>query len=913
MKIYSPNNILLIDIDVDDSSSRYKEIMGENILTLMFSLPNFIEIPEGSWCEFKAELYFLPKSQDFVQQHDEHFDYTLVMESSIMKLKATKFKFFTPIKNPGQPIKAGSSFNLKFSLNGTPAAHAQLLVDNLNLKYPGDNWTVGECIDSLPITIDYNHDLCFNVLSKTADAFNTEWEVENYKLHFRRVEKMRESAVDLSYGYDNGILGGITRTQFDDSKIINRVFIEGSDQNIDRSTYGNNTLLLPKNKTIVYEGISYRTDSSGSYVERVTPLPGSEDSLDITKIFPQRVGTVSAVEKINDAQGLYNIIDSSIPDSLDFSKSIIASETMTVIFQTGQLAGKEFDSNYIHASRRFELAPFTDSGQILPQGNIIPAIGDKYAVFHMRMPATYITEAETKALNEVVKYLWEGEQAQYTYVLPLDGIYAKREWGAIGGFLNCGYFIRFSSPQYQVEPVNIRIIAVEEYVNKPKSPKLTIANNVSGKSLGSVLNEIPTQETAVDRKDGAIREYARRRYRDVLEFAEAVKGMVDDFETDFISAAAFESLTYRAGVKSLQYQFLATNMTTVIEPYMYFDPATKTFRCDAVRFQHMTLGIDNVQPDRDLLGFKFWTAPAFTFDDFSEVNKPYYLYLNCSTTFSLVNGRNVGTANFFVSTEKIKINDVAGRTTLWVGLLSSENMDGDRSFRTVYGFTEILPGQITADTFLSADGKSFLKFLLNQFKFGNESSGIDWNVTKNNLLSIYNASITMYNTAGEKVIDLDGATGKAMFGKGAHVFNPDGSLSLASGNLLYDSINGLSITGKFTANNTDGSSSSLSPNKGFSIVKSNQQLISLYSSGSSNILDSQLMLRSIYTNTLNNIAQALLSSVALNLTNQENGNGFLVSTVGEKLIIRLGNVPTSPSGLQLGEIWRNGEDLKIII
>lgn len=892
MKVYSPNNTLLIDIDVDDDSFRYKEIMGDNILILKFSLPYYIEIVEGSWCDFKAERYYMPKSQDFVKQHTEHFDYTLPMEGSIMKTKATKFKFFMPVRTSGIATSVIGSFSLRFSLSATPKQFAQLFVDNLNLKFPREKWQIGDCIDSAPVTLDFNHDLCFDVLHKFAEAFNTEWEVDNWTIHLRRVEKMKDSAIDLSYGYDNGILSGIKRTQYNDSHIINRVYIDGSDRNIDRKTYGNGTLLMPKNKTIVYEGISYKTDTSGSYVQRVTPLPGREDSLDVTKHYPHRIGTVSKVITIDAAKGLYDIIDNSISAELDFSKLILPNEKMTIIFQDSkQLAGQEYDINYIHSDRRFQIVPKNNSGQTTPSGSIIPTVGDTYAVFHMSMPSNYITEAETNVLNDTVKYLWEGEQPKYTYELPLDRIYAKREWSKIGGFLNTGYFIKFSDSQFLPVGVAIRIIAVKEPVNDPQSPILTIANNVSGRTLGSALNKIPTQETAIDRKDQAIREYARRRYSDVLEFAEAVKGMVDDFENDFMSAAVFESMTFRAGAESLQYQFLAENWATVIEPFIMYDKEHKQFKCDAARFQHMTLGIDSVKPEHQMSEFKFWTAPAFI-SAVLDPAKSYYLYLECSKTFSNVSGRQQGTATFILAPERRKIDHVSGKYTLWCAFLNSENMDGDRSWRTVYGFTEILPGSIMTNLIADSDNRFVI-----------------------NLLSSY---LEVKNRSGASMVKLDGSDGSGYF---------------SGGNLSWSASGQLLIRGRFETNKENDRIIIDPDRKSLEMIDSKNRVLCSISFNNDTLGGRGTIETFRYDNNGNRIGRVLVGSSEILIKDEIEKSITYISAGGvtienEKLNHKLQlyagtaslnstmriiaeNLPKSDLYLERGQVWNDNGVLKI--
>jgi hypothetical protein len=56
-----------------------------------------------------------------------------------------------------------------------------------------------------------------------------------------------------------------------------------------------------------------------------------------------RVGTVSQVITADAEQNFYDFKDSSIPADLNFSDCRIPGEKATVIFQTGVMAGKEFD------------------------------------------------------------------------------------------------------------------------------------------------------------------------------------------------------------------------------------------------------------------------------------------------------------------------------------------------------------------------------------------------------------------------------------------------------------------------------------------------------------------------------------------------------------------------------------------
>jgi len=714
MVIYDKSGLEIIDIIVDDKSYRYKVIMGENSLTLYFSLPTFIEISEGSYIDFKSERYFLLDPENFTQHHSENYEYTLLLDSYQSLLKLIKFKFFTMADSV-----VNSPFELKFSLTLTPAGFAQLLVDNMNIGDSSGGWTVGESIVSDPICLDFNHDYCFDVLSKlvASDAFDTEWEIENKILHIRPVEKFKDSPIPLKYGYNCGLIPGTSRVNVSTSKAITRLFIEGSDRNIDKSTYGSSTLRMPKNQTITYKGIAYKTDSSGTYIERVIPTGRVvEDSLDVTKIYPSRTGIVSQVNTVDAAKNLYDIIDSSIPDELDFSKEVISGETMTIVFQTGQLAGKEFNVAYKDTTKRFEIVPTTDNGISYPCESIFPEIGDKYAVFHISLPTDYITTAETDVLNAAVKYLYENESQKYTYTGTLDEIYAKRNWLTIGGFLNCGYFVALRDDQFLNTLVIIRITAVKEFINKPKQPEITLSNEVTGETLGNVLKTIPTQIQATDRKDLEATRNARRQWADVKQTTEMLQSSLLNY-SESISPISIKTMQLISGDESLQFDFVSSQDSTAEIPHIEsYDSVSKIFRSDAGILQHKTLGITTLSSYHTATEYKWWNMTAYISMVLYVASKSYYLYAKVSKT----DHKGV----FLLSETAIALESIDGYYHLLVGLLNSEN-DGDRSYSQMYGYSELTPGRLTTKKIVSPNGQTYFDLENNviggniKFKSGN--------------------------------------------------------------------------------------------------------------------------------------------------------------------------------------------------
>ena len=83
------------------------------------------------------------------------------------------------------------------------------------------------------------------------------------------------------------------------------------------------------------------------------------------------------------------------------------------------------------------------------------------------------------------------------------------------------------------------------------------------------------------------------------------------------------------------------------------------------------------------------------------------------------------------------MDDIDGYYILLVGVLNSE-LEDTRSYVDLYGYTEILPGRITTDKIVSADGNSYLDLVKNIFKLGDV---LDFNNEEEDTLILNNAKI----------------------------------------------------------------------------------------------------------------------------------------------------------------------------
>lgn len=786
MIIYNDKGKKLLEIEVDDNSYRHRVIMGDYNLTLYYSLAEHVELPVGCYCDYQGERFTLERPEAFKMKHSRSFEYTVTMESSQAKAKIWKFR---------NPVDG----RLKFSLTAKPHEHLQMFVDNMNRRDTG--WAVGSCVSGDEVCISYSHAFCYEALEQMASTLNTEFEFNGKTVSLRKVEYNKNNPLPLSYGRGNGFKPNVGRSNYGETPPTEILYVQGGSDNIDPSKYGSSELLLPKSQSIGFDGVYfedeegfnadnaryYMTDDLGFSIRRkdkdLTSL--AESSLDCSDIYPKRVGEISSVVCVDKDKNFYDIIDNSIPENLDYEKCLIDGETMTVIFQTGMLAGKEFEVKYYHnsilnpdgslkkAARRFEITPQEIDGQTMPNETFCPRANEKYAVFKCMLPDAYICNNATKSgaswdmFRQAVKSLFDNEETKFTFTGDLDGIWAKKDWQNIGGRIKLGGYIKFSDERFQKDGVLVRITGIKDYINKPHSPSLELSNETKSASFSSKLKQLESEEVVIEDNHREAIQFTKRRFRDAKETMSMLEASLLENFTQSISPIAIQTMQMLVGDESLQFRFVSskTNPTQVSHTINY-DQETKTLKAAAGLIQHLTLGVSSLSSSHKPEEYLYWNVEEFESARLEDGSKKYYLYAKVSKT--------TDKGVFFLSESAKTLNGVDGHYCLLVGVLNSE-YNGERSFATLYGFTEILPGRVTTDRVVSGDGNSYFDMFANAMKLGD---ALDFNSAGDGKLRIkgtivqsqsgqesyigcyrgeYNASYTYYN-GDEVTFTKDGNT-----------------------------------------------------------------------------------------------------------------------------------------------------------
>lgn len=464
------------EVSPSDSSTQVKEIQGDNILTLSFTHHEHIALDVDDYCDFEGERYWLCEAYRPVQKSTLEWVYDIKLygiDSLLRNLLVLK-----QIDNEEDPV---------FTLTAPPREHVAMIVRCMN-NGTGNitDWKVGQVDGTENIVIDYFGKYCDEALKEIAEKVGAEAWIEGQTVNICRCE--HGDLIEL--GYDNG-LTGIDPDKADNVKFYTRLYPVGSSRNIDPEKYGHTRLQLPGGEKYV----EVNADKYGR-------VDHYEDAA-FADIYPRRTGEVSSVrsEVKTGEDGkpftIYYFRDNNLPfDPNDYE---IGGLVKRVSFQEGsELAGLGdedngtyfFEVNFNSDTREFEIItiwPYDDDTQ-LPGGNLIPAAGNKYILWNLRMPDEYYMLAEEEFLTAVNQYNADHALDVSVFKCSTDHVWIEEH----GADLFIGRRVRLKSEQYFPEAGyrDSRITKITRKVNLPSSMDIEISDALSKSSKQKMTDSI---------------------------------------------------------------------------------------------------------------------------------------------------------------------------------------------------------------------------------------------------------------------------------------------------------------------------------------------------------------------------------------------------------------------------------------
>ena len=473
LTLYDQYGIVKTTLSPNDTSTQDKEIQGDNVLSLSFTLYEYVSIDVNDYVIFEGERYwavekYLPQEKSTVEWE---YNVKLYGIESLIK----RFLVLKTVDGDNEAV---------FTLTARPDEHVALIVQNINDGMGNTtNFKKGTVEGTENVVIEYTGKYCDEALKELAEAVGVEWWIEGETVNLCRCEHGEE----VTLGYGNG-LTSIDRDVADNAKFFTRLFPIGSSRNIDPERYGSSRLQLPN-------GLKYVDVNT----ERYGIIHHYEQDA-FSGIYPHREGVISDVreETVTDNDGkpfkIYYFKDNDLPfDPNDYE---IGNLVKHVSFVTGELAGlgvdddHYFEVNYNSGTREFEIItiwPYDNEIQ-LPGETLIPKRGDHYILWNIRMPDEYYGLAENEFLTKVNEYISRHALDVSRYKAPTDHVWVEDE----GVSLHIGRRVRLESQEYFPDTGyrSSRITRISRQVTLPSQMDLEISDALSTRTLDKIDDNI---------------------------------------------------------------------------------------------------------------------------------------------------------------------------------------------------------------------------------------------------------------------------------------------------------------------------------------------------------------------------------------------------------------------------------------
>lgn len=696
------------------------------------------------------------------------FDYT-IRTTTTREIQGEDYNIFEPVfYGPMYDLmktiyrncdKDGKSDRSTFDLTYTIKEFVQVLIYNLNRDYPG-MWAFDElnCPETEAITIQFSGVNCLQVLQTLCnkDNFNLEFLIsQNGNVRTIHIGKFGQrvnppgGAEYFEWGKGNGLYK-LKEQKVDDKAVITRLWVEGGTTNI-RTNYREyaERLQLPyprrynRKRHVLSDGTVIEpnteligiTNDNDRFLEDVAlrdKIGSEEDCKTYDKIFPTRTGRVTAL--------VAGDINAFIDDTMDFDLCkkddkgtvyLVNEVSAKITFTSGRLAGQQFEleakNGYDHTTKKFRLIPFTDNrGLTTPtvpfeQGGAYPIeVGATYKITDIFLPESYEENAEEDLWYAAMDDFKQATQAKAQYSLTLDRLYFLEalERGVDVCLFKVGDYAPVRDTRFGIEK-QIRIQKITRNLLLEQDYQLTLSDTTAISISTQTVLSVIDHERIINNNRLRDLNKARRGWRTTEDLRNMVYDTDGFFDVDNIRPNSIDTNMLTVGSKSQQ--FVLTGV--ILQANVNGNP--NNFAASAGILSHLT-----IDPSR----IRAWQMGALTFE--LPSNAGYYLFAKCSKT---------GESGTWIMTQtqyKFEPTDDPNNYYFLVGVLSTLYADDNfRDFTTTYGFTRINGNTITTGRIITSDGECYLDLDGNKFRIGDRSSSIDWNVSRNNTITLKNVSV----------------------------------------------------------------------------------------------------------------------------------------------------------------------------
>lgn len=714
---------------VTDSCERSATVMGDDYVKLSFKAVERYVFEAFSYIYYDNQLFFLKETYRPTNK-GSYYEYDVKFVSVANMLD--KHICFRYVDVVGEDVAPEPEINM----NGTLQDMATILFDairgavqrmdsNLYYAYILQRLVVAEDIlqGTDLKTFSFSGQNIADVLTQVVNEYDTEWwvsqpEKDTVLLHLCKCECNDTILVSDQYKDTGNALQpyasrGLLSCEYaqDWTNIAQKIIPFGSDRNLTRKqalqdvngnsmyvSYGKHLRLAP-NTTYSVKGrdgntTTITTDNIGALTNT-----GVQSGIETTKtyedIYPRCHFKVLSVNVKGTDNPIYTITAGAIKAdgqtvmTYDEMKAegllplrIEPNETLSVIFESGYLNGREFEVALKTKNSEWTLSIVPDgdkdNGVQVPFGNFIPRVGDTFAIFHMIMPEYYITRAQEELAQATYDDLLAIEDTRPEIKCKTEPLFFANQHlclgqrvGVYSELFGNVTFTQAGEPTEDSTLFVSRVTSFSHSLTTPNSADFKLASARIEGRLTAIENSIADQTDDIRGLEQRAINLSRRGWHDASEMKDMLNSLASEMmlvgveKNQFAFTPSIECVNDEVAKVFHHLHVSAGTLQHTQEPYIKYANSGK-----------WEINLTDLTTDEQ--------------DNTLDPSTPYYLYAKCA--------EGTTTAEIVLS-EYSKDSDT---DYLLMGILSSvfeDEQDGTayRVFNRSNGYTQIAGGTITTE------------------------------------------------------------------------------------------------------------------------------------------------------------------------------------------------------------------------
>ena len=519
LPIYSLSGTVIATAIVTESALSHEELMTSDYVQLSWNSDEGDTLPAGAYITIGGEKYSLLDPYTPTRANEAEYQYTPQFQSRIMAWQKQIVPIYTYEDN-GTTVKTRE---MDWDFTGSPA-DAMYMVQQAIKNETGETWTV-QLADSLPatITLSSQSGSIFSVLSDIAGQCETEWWTDKATNTLYLSQCKHGTAIALTVG-DNVGVPNVTPSQ---DGYYTRFYVFGSTRNVtqDSGAAATNSVV---NKRLTLDPATY----PGGYIDARPNLQPGEiftKTLFYDDVYPSSKLAISDVRarlkysidpKTNgkiqtgeDSEGnpiyeQYAIWYFKIA-GFDFDPATkIPGMNLSVHFETGQLAGRDFELDYhdkaddthytddalpfVVEAGDYEIMIDESEGIIIPGlAYIIPQDGDEVILYNIEMPAEYTASAREELAETATADIAKLTADNNSYEMDSNPVAFDND----GTDLALGQAVTYTNGDTTLQT---RVLMVEKHLDYACQQRIRIGNEIIKGNTQQLREEVTQASQNID-------------------------------------------------------------------------------------------------------------------------------------------------------------------------------------------------------------------------------------------------------------------------------------------------------------------------------------------------------------------------------------------------------------------------------